>query len=136
MSGETDLDSLLAGLDPILHEQPYGFALMPLGQALPAGLSPFALISEAEGLTVIATLDDLATASMAPASQWARITMMVHSALEAVGMTAAMAGALAQAGIPANVVAAIHHDHLFVPWPRRHDAVAALLALGSNRSVS
>jgi len=134
MSGETDLDSLLAGLDPFLHEQPYGFALIPLGQALPAGLSPFALIREAEGLTVITTLDDLSGAGLTAQSQWARITMLVHSALEAVGMTAAMAGALAQVGIPANVVAAIHHDHLFVPWPRRHDAVAALLALGSNRT--
>lgn len=132
MTGETDLAALLSGLEPALQASPYGFALIPPGQALPAGLAPFALIREAEGLTVIATLDDLAAAGVAPVSQWARITMLVHSALEAVGMTAAMAGALAQVGIPANVVAAIHHDHLFVPWDRRHDAVATLLALGGE----
>jgi len=132
MGGETDLAALLSGLDPVLHAVPYGFALIPPGQALPAGLAPFALIRETEGLTAIGTLDDLASAGITPVSQWARITMMVHSALEAVGMTAAMAGALAQAGIAANVVAAIHHDHLFVPWPRRHDAVVALQALGGK----
>ena len=134
MSGETDLAALLSGLDPALHAPTYGFALIPPGGTLPPGLAPFALIREAEGLTVIATLDDFAAVGMNPVSQWARITMMVHSALEAVGMTAAMAHALAQAGISANIVAAIHHDHLFVPWDRRHDAVAALLALSGNRA--
>jgi len=53
----------------------------------------------------------------------------VHSSLEAVGMTAALAKALTEAGISANVVAAYHHDHIFVPWARRHDALAALEAL-------
>ena len=129
MNGETDLAALLSGLNPVLHDQPYGFALIPLGQALPQGLAPFGLLREDEGQTVIATRVELAAAGMAVAGEWARLTMMVHSALEAVGMTAVMAGALAQAGIPANVVAAIHHDHLFVPWDRRHEAVAVLLAL-------
>jgi hypothetical protein len=44
-------------------------------------------------------------------------------------MTAALAKALTEAGISANVVAAYHHDHIFVPWARRHDALAALEAL-------
>mgnify|MGYP003654451330 CR=1 FL=1 len=132
MTGETDLDALLSGLSPELQALPYGFALIPLGQALPDGLAPFALVREAEGMTVIATLDELAASGIAAISQWARITMLVHSALEAVGMTAAMAAALGAVGISANVVAAFHHDHLFVPWDRRDDAVAALLALGSS----
>lgn len=61
--------------------------------------------------------------------------MMVHSSLEAVGMTAAMATALTRAGISANVVAAYHHDHVFVPWTRREDAVAALRALTDQGSA-
>ena len=133
MSGETDLDRLLSGLDPVLHDTPYGFALITPPDGLPAGLLPFALVWEDEGLTVIATLDALAHAGLAVESPWARITMTVHSALAAVGLTAAMAGALTEAGISANVVAAFHHDHVFVPWPRRDEAVAVLRALGQAR---
>ena len=133
MSGETDLDRLLSGLDPRLHDTPYGFALITPPDGLPAGLLPFALVWEDEGLTVIATLDALAAAGLAVESPWARITMTVHSALAAVGLTAAMAGALTQAGISANVVAAFHHDHVFVPWPRRDEAVAVLRALGQAK---
>ena len=133
MSGETDLDRLLSGLDPLLHDMPYGFALITPPDGLPAGLLPFALVWEDEGLTVIATLDALAHAGLAVESPWARITMTVHSALAAVGLTAAMAGALTEAGISANVVAGFHHDHVFVPWPRRDEAVAVLRALGQAK---
>ena len=133
MSGETDLDRLLSGLDPLLHDMPYGFALITPRDGLPAGLLPFALVWEDEGLTVISTLDALAHAGLAVESPWARITMTVHSALAAVGLTDAMAGALTEAGISANVVAGFHHDHVFVPWPRRDEAVAVLRALGQAK---
>ena len=46
----------------------------------------------------------------------------MHSALEAVGLTAAVATALAAAGIPANVLAGYSHDHLLVPEDRADDA--------------
>jgi hypothetical protein len=44
-------------------------------------------------------------------------------------MMAAIAGALTEAGISCNAVAAYHHDHLFVPWPRARDAMDVLHAL-------
>ena len=65
-------------------------------------------------------------------AHYARLTMMVHSSLEAVGMTAAMAAALTAAGISANVVAAFHHDHIFVPWDRRREAMRAIEALARS----
>ena len=58
------------------------------------------------------------------------ITLDVHSSLEAVGLTAACAQALAAGGISANVVAGYSHDHILVPAPRAQDALAALDALG------
>jgi len=60
-----------------------------------------------------------------------RITLTVHSSLEAVGLTAAVAGALARQGISANVVAAFYHDHIFVPRDQAERAVAVLEKLGA-----
>ncbi len=80
----------------------------------------FALIREDEGITAIRAH---------PEGEWARISLQVHSSLSAVGLTAALSRALAEAGISANIVAALRHDHLFVPWDRREDALARLKAL-------
>jgi hypothetical protein len=60
---------------------------------------------------------------------------MVHSALGGVGLTAAVAAALARQGIACNVVAGFHHDHLFVPWQRAEDALEALRDI-AQRSVA
>ena len=81
----------------------------------------FALIREDEGLTVIRPHPD---------GEWARISLEVHSSLSAVGLTAALSSALADAGISANIVAALRHDHLFVPWDRREEALRCIEALG------
>ena len=62
------------------------------------------------------------------------ITLTVHSSLEAVGLTAAIATELAGLGISANVVAAYYHDHVFVPCAQAEQAVAGLAALGSRAS--
>ncbi|MGQ0567682.1 MAG: ACT domain-containing protein [Gemmobacter sp.] len=125
MPAEHDLTLLLRHMRPELHAEPYGFAL---GSAQ-AVADPFALIAEDEGMTVIARLAVLEAAGMAGLEPMARISLTVHSALTAVGLTAAIAGALAAQGISANVVAGFHHDHVFLPWDRRGDAMAVLRAL-------
>jgi hypothetical protein len=55
----------------------------------------------------------------------------VHSALDAVGLTAAVSHVLTGAGISANVVAGYTHDHVFVPLDRADDAMPALATLSS-----
>lgn len=115
----SDLAGMLAGMAPVLDGRGWAFVVV-------AGEPPadaFALIREDEGLTAI-----VADASGA----FARITLMVHSALDGVGLTAAVAGALARAGIACNVVAGFHHDHLFVPWLRRDEALAVLQRLSQT----
>lgn len=57
------------------------------------------------------------------------LTLSVQSDLHDVGLTAAVATTLAQAGIAYNVVAAVHHDHLFVPADAADAALAALATL-------
>lgn len=119
--GETDLNVLLATMEPVLFPEPYGFAVWT--GAVPEGV--FATVAEAEGLTAVAPLALLGGGG----APWARISLTVHSDLAAVGLTAAFATALAAEGISCNVIAGVHHDHLFVQWDRRADALAALRAL-------
>jgi hypothetical protein len=128
-AGETDLRVLLRDMRPDLDARPFGFGQLADG-VVPQGLEPFATVAEAEGLTVIAPVARLAAAGVAHAAGWARISLGVQSSLAAVGLTAAVATALAARGISANMVAGLRHDHIFVPWERREEAMAALAALG------
>ena len=121
-----ELGPLLAGMVPVLDGRDYGYACVA---ALPAGLAVFATVAEAEGLTLVALAADLAAAGIAHQAGWARISLTVVSDLAAVGLTAAIAGALAGQGISANVVAGYHHDHFFVQRDRAAEAMAALRAL-------
>ena len=118
---ETDLAVLLRTMEPVLFPERYGYGVWD-GE-LP--FQPFATVAEAEGMTVIAPLAAMEKAGIV-SDPWARISLTVQSDLAAVGLTAAFAGALAAEGISCNVVAGFHHDHLFVQWERRLDALAAL----------
>ena len=57
------------------------------------------------------------------------ISLAVHSALDGVGLTAAVAGALAERGIACNMVAGHHHDHAFVPAADADRSIACLRTL-------
>jgi hypothetical protein len=105
------------GLKPRLYPERYAFEAASeewLGDA-------FALVREDEGITAIRARPD---------GEWARISLEVHSSLSAVGLTAALSSALADAGISANIVAALRHDHILVPWDRRDEALHCLQSLG------
>ena len=61
------------------------------------------------------------------------LTVEVRSALDAVGLTARLATALASENIACNVLAGYHHDHLLVPFEMADRAVAVLEALRGSR---
>lgn len=131
--GETDLGRLLTRLQPRLDGAPFVFCTLPgAGLAEVAELAPAAVVEEDEGLTVVLERGRAEAAGLAFVGSFARITLEVCSSLEAVGLTAAVAGRLAELGIAANVVAGFHHDHLFVPWGRREEAMRALAALAGQ----
>lgn len=126
MPGETDLAALLRDLKPMLAEEEHGFATISTGAGWPQGLVPVATFAETEGASVIALATILEKTGLEHERGWAKITIGATSALSAVGLTARIATVLAEAGISANIVAAYHHDHVFVPWARRDDAMAVL----------
>jgi hypothetical protein len=119
------LSDMLAGMQPVLRERPYRFVPHgPENDFIDLLGTMFAFIREDEGVTLI-----IRAKEDHPGPHFACITLQVHSALEGVGLTAAVSSALAEAGIACNVVAGFHHDHLFVPWERREDALASLNSL-------
>jgi hypothetical protein len=110
----SDLSALLASLHPVLNPGVYVFASVPAGTDL-GSLDPIATFRENEGLTLIVKEQEAGQADLPVLFRAAWITLTVHSDLQAVGLTAAVAAALTEAGIACNVVAAAFHDHLFVP---------------------
>lgn len=128
MAGETSLAALLRGMTPVLNDGEYVFCTLADGR-LPDGLQPLGSFREREGLTLILPRVEAEDAGLTFDYVAAWLTLEVHSALEAVGLTAAVATALANAGISCNVVAAWYHDHLFVAHadgPRALDVLRAL----------
>jgi len=137
MSGETDLQRLLAGLTPTLSEDEFVFCTLPeTSITQPLSAAAFAIVHEAEGSTLIVKRT-LAEARELPFdATFCRITLAVHSSLQAVGLTAAVSGKLASTGISANVVAGYFHDYVFVPADRSAEALRLLLALANPNTAS
>ena len=126
---------MLAQLQPELRSGRYVFAT-PAGP-LPPTVRPVMTFSEDEGPTAILTQQEADELRLAYDLVLAWITLRVRSALDGVGLTAAVSRALTDVGISCNVVAAAFHDHLFVPAESADRAVQVLQALsvrhGSGR---
>ena len=128
MTAERDLQRLLASLQP--EQRPGAFVLVTVPQDEPVPpVTLAASVTEDEGLTVVTTRDDADGLGLAYDFVGAWITLRVHSALDAVGLTAVVSTALAGEGISCNVLAGFHHDHLLVPIDRAEDALRVLRAL-------
>lgn len=122
------LDALLASLAPALQPGVWVYAQLPLASD-PHALAPLASFREAEGWTVIVAEAIAEAAGLAPRFRAAWITLTVASELAGVGLTAAFARVLAEAGIACNVMAGVCHDHLFVPASQGATALACLQSL-------
>lgn len=129
MSGERDLRVLIASMRPIHRHQPVVMVTLP---TLPTDVVALATVLEDEGLTVVVEQ------AVADGYGWeydialAWITLRIHSALDAVGLTAAVSTALADAGISCNVLAGRFHDHLLVPVVDADHALAVLETLSRS----
>ena len=115
-----ETSAMIAGMDPVLQSGRFAFRTVETapGDAIATFLEP-------EGLSVIVPAEDGEDA-------FCQITLQVPSALDGIGLTAAFSTRLTQEGIPANVVAATHHDHVFVPEALAPRAVEALKQLAAQ----
>jgi hypothetical protein len=122
--------AMIAGMAPRLVPGEVAFACLAPAQAQGAMADARALVREDEGVTLVLPRDHPDCPPGALALR--QITLGVPSALDGVGLTAAVSTALAREGIACNVLAGAHHDHLFVPAGQAEAALAALRALARS----
>lgn len=128
-----ETDAMIAGMAPVRDAEIWHFCTTAdptlIARAQPHALAGF---SEDQGASFIlpdTVARDLGFPTEMPMT---RITLSVHSALDGVGLTAAVATALAADHIPCNMVAAYHHDHAFVPVEQAERAMAILQDLAEQ----
>ncbi|MDA0222989.1 MAG: ACT domain-containing protein [Rhodobacterales bacterium] len=124
-----DRNAMIAGMSPVRRDGVFHFCSMPEAvnpEVLAIAIGTF---REDEGLSLILPETAALEQGVTTNQPMACITLNVFSALDGVGLTAAVAQVLADAGIPCNMVAAFHHDHAFVPIAMADKAVALLINL-------
>ncbi|CAI7603382.1 unnamed protein product [Penicillium bialowiezense] len=127
-----DLSILLATMQPMLDPTTYVFLTTkdPLHSLPLATLQPQLVVQEDEGTTLVTT-EALASSHgfKEPVFPCKKISLKIHSSLEAVGLIAAISNRLKNDGISTNVVSGYFHDHIYVPKGRAEDAMRALADL-------
>ncbi len=133
MTDILELDVLLKNMRPHLSDEEYVFctiSLLNLDSVI--NLNPICTFKEDEGLTVVLEKMSALKANLQFNEVFKKITLQVHSSLEAVGLTAAVSTALANENISANVIAAYYHDHIFVPTSKSNIALNVLKSLSKS----
>ncbi len=125
--GETDLDKMLASLR--VERRPGVFTYVAVRVPTPGLLAAaHGMVTEGELTTLVLPVEAARRAGLPVELEVAWLSLTVQSSLEAVGLTAAFAATLGDVGIPCNVLAGYHHDHILVPVDRANDAIEALTA--------
>ena len=128
-TGEHDLNTLMAQMSPKLDPRTFVFITID-GNQLPEYLDKALMVfRESAGVTLIVEEKDAQLAGLESVFPCRRITLEVHSALDAVGFLAAIIPVLAEHGMGVNPVSGYFHDHLFVPADRAERALGILQGL-------
>lgn len=126
MFGETNLEKLLASMEPRIDERVFVFAHVPVEQEESVKNCCIQYFKEQEGMAAILKKEDAEKLNIKAIYESKMISLMVHSSLDAVGFLAIITTKLAEAGISVNPVSAFYHDHLFVPLDKSELAMKIL----------
>jgi hypothetical protein len=132
----SDLSVLLKNMQPSLAQGKFYFATVDESQlmALSGYLESIVdVFREKEGLSIVFSedvKDDIAQLSEREVvGPFAFISLTVNSDLMAIGLLAKITDALAKEKISVNAFSAYYHDHIFVPYERKDEAMKALKKL-------
>ena len=124
--GEKDLETLLKEMQPVLDDEE-----MVICSLAPKVAEDYMSLAqgyyvEREGVTVIIS-KHLADLNGLPYEYvFRRISLMVHSSLDAVGFLARITEVLAAQGISVNAISAYYHDYLYIRSDQAENALKTL----------
>jgi hypothetical protein len=128
-------DLLLARMDPHLGEEEFVFCSVSRSQLADLASDAVCVFNEEEGVTLILKRARAESIGLPFTFPCRRITLRVHSSLDAIGFLARILARLADHGVPVNCVSAYHHDHLFVPVNDGERTLALLRELQQDALV-
>ena len=121
---------MIGAMTPVLANIDYVFVTLPSNQVTSELVAEAqATYREEEGLSLVVPVSFAEQRRLPVCIPMRCITLNIYSDLGGVGLTATVSAALADHNIPCNVIAAYHHDHIYVPSELSERAYEILVAL-------